>query len=405
MTEQLPADDRPVDSSVDPSVERRAERAAEPGIERDVEALRASEERFRKAFEASAVGFAIVELDGRIRAVNRSLSEMLGRSREELLTSTFNDITHPDDLASDIVFREQLLAGAADGSHIEKRYFHERGHLVWAVLTVFLVRDAAGAPAYYVAQVVDITARKQAEEALAQHAAELERSNAELEQFAYVASHDLQRPLRTVGSYTQLLAERYADRLDDRAVRWIGYIVGAVARMHRLIDDLLVLARVGMAGTAFVMTDTGSVVTRMWESVRAHNGPDDATLTVGELPFIDADPTQLEQLFQNILGNALKYRRTDIPLHVDVGAVGRRENGVACWEFTVSDNGIGLDMAHAERIFQIFQRLHRDDEYEGTGVGLAICKKIVQRYGGRIWVISSPGQGAAFHFTMCEHSA
>ena len=330
---------------------------------------------------------------------------MLGYSKEELAGMTFQDITHPDDLPPDAVLRHRLLAGEIDRFHLPTRYFHKRGHVVWAELTVSLVRDADGTPAYFVSQVVDITARHQAEEALAKRAAELERSNAELEQFAYVASHDLQRPLRTVGSYTQLLAERYSEQLDDGAERWIGYIVRGVAHMQRLIDDLLTLARVGMTGDAFVTTDAAAVVSRMWESVRGQNGPDDAALSTGELPIITADPAQLEQLFQNLLGNALKYRRADVPLRVHVGADYHVDNGAAHWEFTVSDNGIGLDMVHAERIFQIFQRLHREDEYEGTGIGLAICKKIVQRHGGRIWVISAPSDGAAFHFTMRAETA
>jgi PAS domain S-box-containing protein len=401
MTEHFPVPEGPVDGVT----ERYADRTTASHIERDTDALRDSEERFRSAFEASPTGLAIVELGGRFRAVNRSMSNILGYSRAELLVRTFRDITHPEDLEVTVALRERLVAGEMESFQLEKRYLHKTGRIVWGMLTLSLVRGAGGEPAYIVSQIIDITARKEAEEALARHAAELERSNAELEQFAYVASHDLQRPLRTVGSYTQLLAERYGDRLDDRAERWIGYIIAGVNRMRQLIDDLLTLARVGMDGEAFVPTDTGAVVIRMWESVRGHNGPDDAALTSDVLPTIIADPVQLEQLFQNLLGNALKYRRTDLALRVHVAADRHIENGVACWELTVSDNGIGLDMVNAERIFQIFQRLHREDEYAGTGIGLAICKKIVQRHGGRIWVISAPSEGAAFHFTMPEQPA
>ncbi|HET9986286.1 MAG TPA: PAS domain S-box protein [Longimicrobiales bacterium] len=365
-------------------------------------ALRESEERFRGAFEASAIGFALVETDGRFRAVNRSLCEMIGYGEPELLGLTFQQITHPEDLRADLALLNHVLAGELDRYHLEKRFIHKHGHVVWIVLAVSLVRDASGAPAYVVAQMTDITGRKAAEQGLARHAAELERSNGELREFAYVASHDLQEPLRTVASYAQLVAERYRGLLDARADRWLGYMVSGVERMQHLIGDLLALAQVRTAEGAFAPTDTAAVVVRTWERLRAQPAGSDAQLTLGALPAVVANAAQLEQLFQNLLGNALKYRRPDAPPRVHVSADRRVRGGSAEWEFTVRDNGIGLDMAYADRIFQIFQRLHRDDDHEGTGIGLAICKRIVERHGGRIWVESAPGEGAMFRFTIPE---
>jgi light-regulated signal transduction histidine kinase (bacteriophytochrome) len=266
------------------------------------------------------------------------------------------------------------------------------------LIAVWLVRDEHGAPQYFISQGTDITPQKEAEQALAQRAEELERSNAELEQFAYVASHDLQQPLRTVASYTELLAERYLGQLDERADRWITYVMGGVDRMQRLIDDLLALARVHTHGGAFVETDAAALVTRSWESVRQEH-PIEATLRCSPLPVVTADAGQLEQLFQNLFDNALKYSRPDVPLKVLVSAVPAGKDPTV-WEFAVQDNGIGLDMMYADRVFEIFQRLHHSDEYEGTGIGLAICRKIVERHGGRIRVDSAPGQGATFRFTL-----
>ncbi len=224
---------------------------------------------------------------------------------------------------------------------------------------------------------------------------DLARSNAELEQFAYVASHDLQEPLRTLASYAKLLSRRYSGQLDDRADRFIQYIVEEALRMQALINDLLKYSRVGRQAQNFAPCDTravfGIVVSRLQDAI-ATSG---ATVTCGELPTVMADERQLVQLFQNLIGNALKYRSQEPPV-VQVAAV--RHEGQ--WLFWVRDNGIGIDPKYAERIFVIFQRLHTQEEYSGTGIGLAIAAKIVERHGGRIWVESEPGQGATFYFTL-----
>jgi len=226
-------------------------------------------------------------------------------------------------------------------------------------------------------------------------AVELTRSNTELEQFAYVASHDLQEPLRMITGYLGLLAKRYKGKLDQDADDFIGFAADGAKRLKVLIADLLTYSRVGTRGKEFAPTDCGAVVAGTLRLLQIAIEESAATVTHDPLPTLMGDETQLLQLFQNLIGNAIKYRDSKPPLvHVSC----KQEGGN--WLFSVRDNGIGIDPKYAERIFVIFQRLHGRDKYAGTGIGLAVCKKIVERHGGKIWVESEPGKGATFYFTI-----
>lgn len=234
-----------------------------------------------------------------------------------------------------------------------------------------------------------------ARQALEETVTELRRSNADLQQFAYVASHDLQEPLRMVASYTQLLAKRYKGKLDADADDFIGYAVEGANRMQRLINDLLAYSRVTTQGRVFEQVDCNQILDDVLSNLRMAVEESQAVVTHDALPAVTADDGQLGQLFQNLIGNAIKFRGEEPP-RVHISAELRNNE----WQFSVLDNGIGVDPQYAERIFVIFQRLHNREEYPGTGIGLALCKKIVERHGGRIWVKAPIGRGAIFYFTL-----
>ena len=241
----------------------------------------------------------------------------------------------------------------------------------------------------------EIAERKQAEIKLKLYSTELERSNQELQQFAYVASHDLQEPLRMVASYTQLLAKRYKGKLDTDADEFIAYAVDGATRMQVLINDLLTYSRVGTSGKDFKPTNSEAILKRTLDNLQKAVEESGAKVTYDTLPTVMADDMQLGQLFQNLVSNAIRFRSEEPP-HIHVSA----EQNEDKWVFSVHDNGIGIDPEFTERIFIIFQRLHKRREYPGTGIGLAVCKKIVERHGGRIWVESKPGKGSTFYFTI-----
>lgn len=245
----------------------------------------------------------------------------------------------------------------------------------------------------------EIGNRQCAESALLKSYQELARSNAELEQFAYVASHDLQAPLATIASYAQLLEKRSKDKLDSQANKFIGNIVYGCMRMQNLIDDLLEYSRFGRSDKLLQQTDCNQVFEQAIANLQGVIRDTEAVVCSSELPVVHGEISQLVQLFQNLVGNAIKYRQ-DAPPVVSVSACKHQDH----WLFSVSDNGIGIAQQHQERIFKIFQRLHTQKEYSGTGIGLAICQKIVQRHGGRIWVESEPGQGSTFRFTLNENT-
>jgi PAS domain S-box-containing protein len=368
-----------------------ARRAAE-------EALRQSEELFRKTFELAASGIAHVTLEGRFMRVNRRLCEIFGYGEGELIGRSVKDISHPEDRDLTDPLRALVRAGERESVRFEKRYLRKDGRVVWVNLGIALVRSAAGIPHYEIAMFDDITERKEAERALQEAHEELKRSNSELEQFAYVASHDLQEPLRMVSSYTQLLGRRYGEKFDADAREFMAYIVDGATRMKQLIEDLLAYSRVGTKGREFKPVETEKSLRRAINNLRAAIEESGAKITHDPLPALPADEVQLAQLFQNLMGNALKFRGAAAPeIHVGAKDLGEQ------FEFCVRDNGIGIEPQYFERIFMVFQRLHNKGEYPGTGIGLAICKKVVERHGGHIRVESKLGEGSAFIFTLPKH--
>jgi PAS domain S-box-containing protein len=326
---------------------------------------------------------------------NRAGEELIGVKRSDLIGKTDHDF-YPKEQAD--------FFHAKDRETLENRKLvdipeepiqtKDKGERILHTKKI-PVLDQLGNPRFLLGISEDITERKRAQERFERQAQELARSNAELQQFAYVASHDLQEPLRKIASYTQLLERRYKGKLDQDADEFIHYVVDGANRMQNLIRDLLAYARVGSQGGAFVEADAGELVDQARANLEVAIRESGATVAHSALPRVKVERTQFVQLIQNLLSNAIKFRGEQAPI-VRVSAVERPGE----WVFSVKDNGIGLDMQWAEKIFVIFQRLHARGDYPGTGIGLAICKKIVERHGGTIWVESAPGQGATFFFSI-----
>jgi PAS domain S-box-containing protein len=357
------------------------------------EALRESEARFRRVVESNMIGILFWDLSGNITEANNAFLEMVGYTREDLLLGKVHwkkmtpvEYNYLDEKGI------QELAATGICSPFEKEYIRKDGSRIPVLMGGAVLE---GYQDKGVCFVIDITERKRMEEALFKQAQELARSNAELEQFAYVASHDLQEPLRMVASYTQLLSRRYKGKLDEDADDFIDFAVDGANRMQRLIQDLLEYSRLGTRSREFEMVDCDRSFAEAIANLQIAIAESNATITHDPLPSVRGDATQLGQLLQNLIGNGIKFRK-DEPSQVHVSAQ-TSENE---WVFSVRDNGIGIAPAHQARIFVIFQRLHARETYPGTGIGLAICKKIVDRHGGRIWVDSEWGQGSVFYFTI-----
>lgn len=356
------------------------------------EELRRSEERYRAVVEQAAEGIFLVDPDTkRFLEANAEYQRMLGYTSEELLGMTLYDVVAHDREDVDYNFQRSLEESAFVIG--ERRHRCKDGSLVYVMASSSLVFYGGRQVVCYV--VHDITERKRFEEELEARAEELQKSNAELERFAYIASHDLQEPLRMVSSYTQLLARRYRGKLDQDADEFIEYAVDGATRMQTLINDLLTYSRVGTQGRELSPTDLSEVFAAARDNLKIAAEESGATVTSGELPAVMGDFTQLVQLFQNLIGNAIKFRGEEPP-EIRVGAERRGRD----WLLHVQDNGIGIDPQYAERVFVIFQRLHTREDYPGTGIGLAVSKRIVERHGGRMWIESEPGKGSTFFFTL-----
>jgi chemotaxis family two-component system sensor kinase Cph1 len=338
----------------------------------------------------------------------------MGKPMSELLGKTDFDL-FPREMAQKYARDDDKVVNTGQMFEDVEEHRRPSGQTIYVHVLKAPVRNARGDIVGTQVIFWDVTARKQAEIALAQANTDLARSNKELEQFAYVASHDLQEPLRMITSYTQLIAKRYNEKLDQNAREFMDFAVAGALRMQRLIHDLLAYSRVGTRGKPPELTDSGDALAAALDNLKLAIEENGAEITYDSMPAVIVDPTQLTQLFQNLLGNAIKFRGKARP-RIHVGAV--REPAPYCkipsagstgpasrqqpeeWHFSVRDNGIGIDPQYFDKIFIIFQRLHTLDQYPGTGIGLAICKKIIERHGGRIWVESQAGEGATFHFTL-----
>lgn len=356
--------------------------------------LQASEIKYRELHESIRDAFIEVSLEGRVIDFNREFTNMLGYSADELRKLNYQDLTPDKWHAHSVEVNQQLMTQGYSEVH-EKEYRRKDGSVFPVEIRAFLLRDASGTPRASWGIARDITSRKATEATLKKATEDLARSNKELEQFAYVASHDLQEPLRMVASYTQLLAQRYENQLDDKAKMYIDYAVGGALRMQQLIQDLLTYSRLNTQAKPLELTDVNQVLFDVFRNLQVAIDESGASVATDDLPTVRADASQLVHVFQNLIANGIKFRRADPP-RIHVSAI---EDG-QYWRFSVQDNGIGIEPQYSDRIFVIFQRLHTRQEYPGTGIGLTVCKRIVVRHGGKIWFESEPGKGTTFFFTI-----
>jgi PAS domain S-box-containing protein len=367
---------------------------------RDISVRKAAEEHLAHLaalVESSDDAILSKSLDGTILSWNRGAEKLYGYTAQEVVGRPIS-LLLPTDRPREVADMLEHLRRGEEIDSFETARVTKDGSVIQVSLRMSPIRGTSGEITGASTIARDITARKDAEATLLLKVQELARSNEELGQFAYIASHDLQEPLRMVASYTELLARRYKGRLDSDADEFIAFAVDGANRMQRLIEDLLMFSRVGTRGTDLLGISSEEALQQALINLRGSIEESGAVVTHDLLPEVLADETQLIQLFQNLVGNAVKYRSSAVP-RVNISAA---IDGQDRWSFAVADNGLGIEPQYFEKIFGMFQRLHKREEYAGTGIGLAVCKKIVERHGGGINVESQPGQGSTFTFTLAR---
>ncbi len=363
--------------------------------------LRESEERFRMIFEYAPDGMALIDNSNwNFIKINRAFAEMLGYSESEIKLLSPFDIVHPEDVHICRDFYHEVTCGNLIHYISEKRYIHKNGKIVYGSLSVYVVREKGHAK-YMIASLKDVTKQKESDIQLKHYARRLEESNQNLQEFAYAASHDRREPLRTVVSYVQLLKRKLpGEHLQGSTLEFMDFIIGGAMRMEMQIQALLDYSRVGKGELQVTNFDLKDAVERVCLGLRKQMIDNEAIVEVQDAPQISGDRFQIEALLQNLISNAIKYRSPQRKPHVIISAG-------SCdiyWKISISDNGIGIAEEFLDKIFAVFRRLHSQDHIPGTGVGLAICRRITQRHGGKIWAESQKGYGTTFHFILPKAS-
>jgi PAS domain S-box-containing protein len=359
--------------------------------------LQQERDKAQRYLDIAGVIFVVIGVDQRVELINKKGCESLAYEESEIIGKNWFDNFVPEwDRERVRAGFVKLLSWDLDPiEYFENPILTKSGEERMVAWHNTMLKGEEGNIIGTLSSGEDITERKRAEKELKHLADELARSNADLQQFAYVASHDLQEPLRVISGFVKLLAKRYGDKLDDKAEEFIEHTVDGVKRMETLIKDLLEYSKVQLKGMLLKPSDCNLLIEKSLKNLGSAIEESGAMVTHGSLPTVMADASQLSRVFQNLIGNALKFHGEDVPkVHISAE---KKENE---WVFSVRDNGMGINPNQAERIFVIFQRLHTKEEYPGTGLGLSICKRIVERHGGRIWVESEPGEGSTFFFTL-----
>jgi PAS domain S-box-containing protein len=369
------------------------------------EALRTSEERFRTAFEAAAFGMVLTRLDSGFFKVNPAFCRLLGYSEKEFLAKKVSDITHPDDIEESRRLIESLIAGETDGDsfQMQKRYIHKNGHVIWGRVSGALVRDSQGNPIHMIGEVEDISERRSSEEALKkshekleQRTRELEEVNQELEAFDYSVSHDLQSLIWSLSSYSGMLLERYGDRLDAEGRKYLERLQDSCSRMSRIVTDLLKLSRTSSGELQLEQVNLSAIAEETVDGLRKENPQRKVAFVAQKGLLIEGDKMLLKVALENLLGNAWKFTSRKRSANIEFGGL---DDGKGI-TYYVRDNGVGFSMADEDKLFKPFSRLHDDEDFPGTGIGLATVQRIVRKHGGRIWAKGKKNKGATFYFTL-----
>ena len=387
--------------SADTSIRVTADPDPSPqeALQRLAEKLRDTEEHFQNWFEEAPIACHEIDQHGQVLRVNRGECELLGFQPGEMLGRQIWDFMPPEERGKSREWVRQLVEGTREATPFEREYRRQDGTVLVIEIHPKLMRDATGRATGIRSYMLDVTAKKRAQQALREQAEKLARSNAELEQFAYVASHDLQEPLRKIRAFGDRLKSKCSGELSPDGEDCLRRMQNAAARMQTLIQDLLSLSRVSSQGQPLTPVDLGDVMRAVISDLEIRMEQVGTRVEVGLLPVVVGDRVQLGQLFQNLIANALKFHKPEEPPVVEVWSEAVSGRPDVC-QIVVRDHGIGFDEKYLARIFQVFQRLHGRSEYEGTGIGLALCRKIVERHDGAITASSAPGEGARFVVTL-----
>lgn len=370
-----------------------------------------SEKKFRGIFENSAVGIALTNNDGKIEKANDAFSKMLGYTSENLSSMTFPQFTFPDDAAKDNELYQKLVDNTIDTYRLEKRYIAESGAIIWGDRSVSAIRDKNGKMLYSLSIIKDISKRKEIEEKLqklntelekrvAERTTQLEEANKELESFSYSVSHDLRAPLRAISSFAEFLEEDYHELFDEEGKDMLEVIKANTSQMNRLIDNLLEFSRLGRRKLKYKEFNMKELFSEVMEELQQAYDLEKYSFKMDELSVVSGDRNLLKMVVTNVLSNAIKYSgKREKPL-IEIGSFIENESRI----YFVRDNGAGFDMKYIDKLFGVFTRLHDEDEFEGTGVGMAHSYRIIQKHGGRLWAEGKVNKGACFYFTLATHN-
>ena len=379
---------------------------AEELSRRRSEELRISEEKFKNVFEYASVGKSLTMIDGTVHP-NKAFCQLLGYTKKEMKNINWRALTYPEDILKNEEIINSILRGDNKSVRWEKRFLNKSGEIIWVDISTTLQRDLNDKPLFFITTVVDITKKKRSEEKIIQLNAELEQrviertsqleaANKELQAFAYSVSHDLRTPLRAIDGFSKFLLEDYESKLDSEGKKLLGLIRSSTLKMDKLITDILSLSKVTRADHKVSKVDMRMMAISMLNEVASPEVQEKISLKIDALPESYADPAFIKQVWINLISNALKFSSLRKGQEIKIGGYTQEGFNV----YYISDNGVGFNPEYAHKLFGVFQRLHKEDEFEGTGVGLAIVQRIIHRHGGKVWAEGREGEGATFYFSL-----